>query len=161
MTNIAPLRTPAKQGSLLCKLGSIYVVSFYLITRHNSLIITEGWVSGASTPVFETPSPEGLPTKAKEDPSPHEMRLSPTGHQPSISWSWGFIVIIIIIIIIVIIIIIMQRFYILGFQSLHLPIKKIDKYLQIHVMETKSKEEWLKIVQKKNVNPKLEQIRSL
>ena len=51
------------------------------------------------------------------------------------------IIIIILIIIIIIIIIIMQRFYILGFQSLHLPIKKIDKYLQIHVMETKSKEE--------------------
>ena len=26
-------------------------------------------------------------TKAKEDPSPYEMRLPPTGHQPSISWS--------------------------------------------------------------------------
>ena len=34
-----------------------------------------------------TPSLEGLPTKAKGDPSPHEMRLSPTGYQPSISWS--------------------------------------------------------------------------
>ena len=42
------------------------------------------------TSIFiETPSLEGLPTKAKEDPSPHEMRLSPAGHQPSISWSWG------------------------------------------------------------------------
>ena len=28
-----------------------------------------------------------MPTKAKEGPSPHEMRLSPAGHQPSISWS--------------------------------------------------------------------------
>ena len=35
---------------------------------------------------METPSLEGLPTKAKEDPSLHEMRLSPAGHQPSISW---------------------------------------------------------------------------
>ena len=38
---------------------------------------------------IETPSLERLPTKAKEDPSPHEMRLSPAGHQPSISWSRG------------------------------------------------------------------------
>ena len=44
---------------------------------------------------IETPSLEGLPTKAKEDPSPKEMRLSPNGHQPSI-----YIIIIIIIIII-------------------------------------------------------------
>ena len=29
---------------------------------------------------------EGLPTKAKEDPPPHEMRLFLAGHQPSISW---------------------------------------------------------------------------
>ena len=28
---------------------------------------------------IEIPSLEGLPTKAKEDPSPHEMRLSPAG----------------------------------------------------------------------------------
>ena len=38
---------------------------------------------------METPSLEGLPTNTKEDPSPCEMRLSPTGHQPSISWSQG------------------------------------------------------------------------
>ena len=39
------------------------------------------------TPVFfiETLCLEGLTTKAKEDPSTHEIRLSPTGHQPSIS----------------------------------------------------------------------------
>ena len=50
------------------------------------------------TSIFmETPSLEGLPTKTKEDPFPHEMRLSPTGHQPSISWSRGSVVIIIII----------------------------------------------------------------
>ena len=42
------------------------------------------------TSIFiKTPSLEGLPTKAKEDPSPHEMRLSPVGHQPSIFWSRG------------------------------------------------------------------------
>ena len=42
------------------------------------------------TSIFiETHSLEGLPTKAKEDTSPHEMRLSPTGHQPSISWFRG------------------------------------------------------------------------
>ena len=36
---------------------------------------------------IETPSLEGLSTKAKQDLSPHEMRLSTTEHQPSISWS--------------------------------------------------------------------------
>ena len=50
---------------------------------------------------IETPSLEGLPTKAKEDSSPHEMRLSPAGNQPSISWSRGIIIIVIIIIIII------------------------------------------------------------
>ena len=53
-----------------------------------------------STPVFLSAHHlEGLPTKAKEYPCPQEMRLSPAGHQPIISWS---IIIIIIIIIIVI-----------------------------------------------------------
>ena len=43
-----------------------------------------------NTGIFiETTSLERLPTKAKEDPSPHKMRLSPAGHQPSISWSRG------------------------------------------------------------------------
>ena len=38
------------------------------------------------TSIFiETPSLEGLPTKAKEDPSPHEIRLSPAGHPASFS----------------------------------------------------------------------------
>ena len=36
-----------------------------------------------------TPSLEGRPTKAKEGPSPHEVRLAPAGHQPSISKSQG------------------------------------------------------------------------
>ena len=44
------------------------------------------------TSIFiETPSVEGLATKAKEDPIPHEMRLSTAVHQPSISWSRGII----------------------------------------------------------------------
>ena len=52
-----------------------------------------------------------IANKAKDDLSPHEMRLSLTGHQPSIFWSRGsrpgnIIVIIIIIIIIIIIMII-------------------------------------------------------
>ena len=51
----------------------------------------------------QTPSLEGLPSKAKEDPSPHEMRLSPAGHQSSIPWSQGKIIILIIIIFIIII----------------------------------------------------------
>ena len=53
---------------------------------------------------IETPSLEGLPSKTKVDPSPHEMRLSPAEHQPSISWSRGIFIIIVIIIIIIIII---------------------------------------------------------
>ena len=55
---------------------------------------------------IETPSLEGLPSKTKVDPSPHEMRLSPAEHQPSISWSRGIFIIIVIVIIIIIIIII-------------------------------------------------------
>ena len=40
------------------------------------------------TSIFiETPSLEGVPIKDKDDPSPHEMRLCPAGHQPGISWS--------------------------------------------------------------------------
>ena len=50
------------------------------------------------TSIFiETPSLEWLPSKAKENPSPHEMRLSSAGHQPNISWSIIIIIIIIII----------------------------------------------------------------
>ena len=57
------------------------------------------------TSIFiETPSLEGLPTKTKDDPTPHEMRLSPAGQSPVFP-SLGEIIIIIIIIIIVIIII--------------------------------------------------------
>ena len=59
---------------------------------------------------IETPSLEGLPTKAKEDPSPHEMRLSPAEHQPSISWSRGIFIIIVIVVIIIIIIIFIITF---------------------------------------------------
>ena len=55
------------------------------------------------TSIFiETPSLEGLPTKAKGDPSPHETRLSPAGHQPSISWYFQCFLIIIVINIIII-----------------------------------------------------------
>ena len=38
-TNVPLSRKPARRGSLLCESGPIHVVSFYLITRHNSLII--------------------------------------------------------------------------------------------------------------------------
>ena len=91
MTTSVPLsRTPAGRGSLLCESGPIHVISLYLITRHNSLIITGLGLRCLHTSIFiETPSLKGLPTKAKDDPSLHEMRLSLSGHQPSISWSWG------------------------------------------------------------------------
>ena len=36
-----------------------------------------------------TPLLEGLPTKAKEAPSPHEVRLAPLENQPSILMSRG------------------------------------------------------------------------
>ena len=59
---------------------------------------------------IETQSLEGLPSKTKVDPSPHEMRLSPAEHQPSISWSRGIFIIIVIVIIIIIIIIFIITF---------------------------------------------------
>ena len=59
------------------------------------------------TSIFiKTPSLEGLPTQDKEDDSNHEIRLSPAGHQSSISQSRSNIIIIINITIIQIIIII-------------------------------------------------------
>ena len=76
------------------------------------------------TSIFiKTPSLEELPTKAKENLSPHEMRLPPAGHQPSISWSWGIIIIIIIIIIINIIIIIIIIIIISSSSSLLLRVR--------------------------------------
>ena len=58
------------------------------------------------TSIFtETPSLEGLPTKAKEDPSPHETRLSPVFPDPREI----FIIIIIIIIIIAVAVIIIIK----------------------------------------------------
>ena len=79
---------------------------------------------------IETPSLEGLPTKAKEDPSSHEMRLSLAGYQPSISWSRGiyyyyyylllslfiYLLLFIIIIIIVVVAIIIITIIIILFQ---------------------------------------------
>ena len=76
MTNVPLPRTLAGLGSLLCELGCNYVISFYFITRHNSLIITEGWVYCASTPVFfiEMPSLEGLPRMPSLKRIPLTMR---------------------------------------------------------------------------------------
>ena len=83
------------------------------------------------TSIFiETPSLKGLPTKAKEDPSSHEMRLSLAGYQPSISWSRGiyyyyyylllslfiYLLLFIIIIIIVVVAIIIITIIIILFQ---------------------------------------------
>ena len=87
MTTIVPLlRTPARRGSSLCKSGPIYIVSFNQFSRHNSFINQGVSFKCLHTSIFiETPSLEGLPMKVKGDPSPHEIRLSPAGHQPSIS----------------------------------------------------------------------------
>ena len=52
---------------------------------------------------IEAPSLEGLPTKAKEDPSPHEMRLSPAGHQPSISWSRELLLLLLVVVVVVVV----------------------------------------------------------
>ena len=73
---------------------------------------------------METPSLEELPTKAKEDPSPHELRLSPTGHQPSISLSRGMMMMIIIIIIIIIKILLIMLIIILLLIYLALTVIK-------------------------------------
>ena len=83
-TNVALSGTPARRGSLLFESEPIYVVSFYLITRHNLLIITEGW-------------------------------LSPTGHQPNISWSLGLLLLLLLIIIIIIIIVVIITIIIIIF----------------------------------------------
>ena len=86
--NVPLLRTPAGEGSLLCESGHIHVVSLYLITRHNALSNIGLGLKCLQPSIFiKTSSAEGLPTKAKEDPSPHEMRLSSAGHQPNISRS--------------------------------------------------------------------------
>ena len=43
-TNSAPLwKTPAGQGSLCCKSGPIYIFSFYLFSRHNSVKLRGGF----------------------------------------------------------------------------------------------------------------------
>ena len=70
---------------------------------------------------YRDTSLEGLPAKAKEDPSPHEMRLSPAGHQPSIYWSLRSLIInlseIIMIIMIMIIIFIITIIIIIILSS--------------------------------------------
>ena len=85
-TNVLLLRRPVRWGSLLWKLGPIYVVSLYLFKAHNTLINWEVVLTYLQTSIFiETPSLEGLPTKANEDLSPDEIRLSLDGHETSIS----------------------------------------------------------------------------
>ena len=105
-TNVPLSRTPAIWGSLLCESGPIYVISFYLIVRHNSLIITEGWTLGASTPVFLSRYCEGLATKAK-DLSPHEMRLPPPPLDINLVFPglWKIIVIIVVVVFAVVVVV--------------------------------------------------------
>ena len=55
---------------------------------------------------METPSLEGLPTKAKEDPSPHEMSLSPAGHQPSICWCQGLLLLLSLLLLVVVVVVV-------------------------------------------------------
>ena len=97
--NVPLLGTPPGQRSLLWESGSNYVVSSYLFRRHNSLINRGMGLKFSHTSIFiETPSLEGLPTKTKEDPSPHEIRLSSAGHQLCISESRGILLLLLIII---------------------------------------------------------------
>ena len=102
-TNVPLSRTPAGWGSLLCESGPIYVISLYLIVRHNSLIITEGWTLGASAPVFLSRYCEGLATKAK-DLSPHEMRLPPLDINPVFPGLWKIIVIVVVVFAVVVVV---------------------------------------------------------
>ena len=90
---------------MLCESGPIYVISFYLIVRHNSLIITEGWTLGASTPVFLSRYYEGLATKAK-DLSPPEMRLPPLDINPVFPGLWKIIVIIVVVVFVVVVVVV-------------------------------------------------------
>ena len=84
-TNVPLSRTPAGHGSLPCKSGPIYVVILYLFSRHNPVIYRGMDLKHLHTSIFiETLSLEGLPTRAKEDPSPHDIRLSPAGYHSSI-----------------------------------------------------------------------------
>ena len=109
-TNVPLLRTPGRRGSLLYESGPIHLVSFYYIARHNSLIITEGLgLRCLHTSIFiQTPSLEGLPTKAKED----LMRwdYAPLDINPVFPGLGKVVFIIIIITIIIIIIIIIKNF---------------------------------------------------
>ena len=89
---------------MLCESGPIYVISLYLIVRHNSLIITEGWTLGASTPVFLSRYCEGLATKAK-DLSPHEMRLPPLDINLVFPGLWKIIVIIVVVVFAVVVVV--------------------------------------------------------
>ena len=81
--NISLLRTPAGRETLLCESKTVYVVSFYLFNKHNSLINWEVGLKCLHTSIFiETPSLERLPTKTKENLSPHEIRLFPLDINP-------------------------------------------------------------------------------
>ena len=79
MTTNVPLSREHLPDEVPCSVSQDPFRLVDLISKHNSLIITESWVEGASTPVFSS--------QHQEDTSPHEMRLSPAGHHPSISWS--------------------------------------------------------------------------
>ena len=91
MMMVVPLtRKPDGRRVLLSKLRPIYVVNFYLFHIYNSLINCGVGLKCIHTSIFiEALSLEGLPTKTSEDPSPHEIILSPAGHQPSIFKSRG------------------------------------------------------------------------
>ena len=86
--NVASPRAPARRGSLRCKSGPIYTVSFSIICRHNLLTNRGlGLMCLHFCMFIETPSLEGLLSKAKKVPSTH--KTNSVGHQPSISWSLG------------------------------------------------------------------------
>ena len=48
---------------------------------------------------------------AKEDHSPNEIGLSPAGHQPSISWSWGNLLLILLLLLLLLL---QKAIYLVG-----------------------------------------------
>ena len=114
LTNVTMSRTPAGRWSLIRESRPINAVSFYLITRHNPLIITEGWVCGASIPVFLSRHHLQKDCQPRLKRIPLPMRLD----YPLLDINPVFRVLRDIIIIIIIIIIICISFnYVLLFQN--------------------------------------------
>ena len=51
---------------------------------------------------------------AKEDHSPNEIGLSPAGHQPSISWSWGNLLLLLLLSLLLLLLLLQKAIYLVG-----------------------------------------------